>query len=150
MRRYSLAQFIRSKLFFVIGIALCIFIALNFVKVFSKSYTTRQDIKRLKNEIAELEKSQGRLQEFYTLLSSDFFAEKEARLKFGLQKKGEHAVVIQESSSAVEKESASDSSRDTSKPSLLSRVSNIDSDGFNVKKQNNPKFWWDYFFGVQE
>jgi cell division protein FtsL len=142
MRRYSLQQFIRSKFFFILGVVLCVFIALNFVKVFSKSYTTRQDIKRLKNEIADLEKNQERLQKFYTLLSSDFFAEKEARLKFGLQKQGERAVVIQENSAAIIQEQ----SNNLSFPS----VSNNDSSIVNIKKQNNPKLWWDYFFSIQE
>lgn len=149
MRRYSLAQFARSKFLFFGGIVLCVFIALNFVKVFSKSYSTRQDIKRLKGEIAGLEKNQQRLQEFYSLLSSDFFAEKEARLKFGLQKQGEHAVVIQKEEMSIERESQN-SSQKNQKQQLSSPASDSDGETSDMGKQNNPRLWWDYFFGIQE
>lgn len=150
MRRYSLAQFLRSRIVFFVGIALCIFIALNFVKVFSKSYSTRQDIKRLKDEIGKLEKNQQRLDEFYSLLSSDFFAEKEARLKFGLQRQGEHAIVIQENGASIERsESQKDSSNDSKSQNTL-LVSDSDVGRKDAGKQNNPKIWWDYFFSIRE
>lgn len=150
MFRYSLTQFLRSRILFFCGIVLCIFIALNFAKVFSKSYSTRQDIKKLKAEIGKLEKNQQRLHEFYSLLSSDFFAEKEARLKFGLQKQGEHAVVIQENSSAVERSESQNDSGDAVKSSSLSLVSGVGATRSNKEKQHNPQVWWDYFFGIQE
>ncbi len=150
MRQYSFAQFFRSRFLFFGGIALCIFIALNFVKVFSKSYSTRQDITRLKGEISELEKNQQRLHEFYVLLSSDFFAEKEARLKFGLQKQGEHAVVIQKNMILEEQNESSKKSLDNSKLSDTSFVSNSDTVQSRIVKQNNPQIWWDYFFSIHE
>lgn len=143
MRRYSLAQFLRSRIFLFVGVALCLFIALNFIRVFSKSYSTRQDIKRLKDEISKLEKNQERLKEFYSLLSSDFFTEKEARLKFGLKKKGEHAIVIQENESFVQR---SDSQKDSEKNIQPQRIS----DQQKAHTKNNPRLWWDYFFSIQE
>src|SRR3990167_4922829 len=150
MFRYSFPQFLRSRVLFFCGIAVCVFIALNFAKVFTKSYSTRQDIKKLKSEIGKLEKNQQRLQEFYTLLSSDFFAEKEARLKFGLQKQGERAIVIQKNETSGERNELSQHSKNNAVSSNLSSVQNSNGAQNSSLKQDNPRLWWDYFFGMLE
>lgn len=122
-----------SKLMLFVTIPLLVIIVFKLGEVLVKSYETNQDIKALKKTINDLEGSQRQLKEFNTFLESDFFAEKEARLKLGLQKEGEIAVVLPRSPSpkgqapnAVGVQQAETSIR--------------------LEQKNNPRLWWDYFF----
>ncbi len=129
-----------SKTFFVVCAAVLIFIIYNFTKISVTDYKTNQDIDALKKEAASLEGNQKRLTELRAFLSTDFFAEREARLKLGMQRKGESVAVLQTDADKIELKQE----RDATNPEPLSRDSQAVPD--ENDKKNNPMMWWDYFF----
>ena len=60
-------------------------------------------------------------------LQTDFFVEKEARLKLGLRKPGEQVVVV---------------------PNEIGKLVKISQKGYNNANLTNPQKWWHYFWGL--
>lgn len=129
----SLRSLLFSKLLLLVTIPVLVLVLFKLGEVLVKSYETNRDISALKKTINDLEGSHRQLKEFNAFLESDFFAEKEARLKLGLQKKGEIAVILPQS------------------PSPKGQVQNsvgvqqVESQT-RLEQKNNPRLWWDYFF----
>lgn len=137
-------------LLYAIG-ALAIFFAYQTAQVVLKRHETERDIKEFEAQVAELEGTQGRLAELNQFLSTDFFAEKEARIKLGMQKAGEEVVIIQEPTTntstgmsqgvAVEEpERGVRQTNEEGKPVIVVEKEDVQ------KQKSNPEKWWDYFF----
>ncbi len=128
-------RLMRSKIVAsVIGI---FFVAMAYqtVRVVYKMYETDSQINALQSQINESIKKREQLFNLQKLLESDFFAEREARVKFGMKKEGEYAVVL----SKTEKSRTYASSPQDSKKGSVSDES--------VKAlKKNPTLWWDFFF----
>lgn len=62
-------------------------------------------------------------------LESDSFAEREARLDFGLAKPGEKVVIIADETKKIEKDDGAEKNKKTS------------------ARPSNFILWWNYFFG---
>lgn len=144
----------RAVLFILAGIAL---VGLyQFGELFFKRYDTEQEIRKFQGEITKLEDQQNKIEELQKFLGSSFFAEQEARMRLGLQKPGEKAVVIHEDEKSGEAEAPKDTS-ETQQPKAQreGRIQNgVDGQKIaNVStedKKNNPAEWWDYFFASRE
>lgn len=129
----SLRSLLFSKLLLLITIPVLIMVLFKLGEVLVKSYETNRDIGALKKTINDLEGSHRQLKEFNAFLESDFFAEKEARLKLGLQKEGEIAVVLPQPPSPK--------GQATHSVGVRQAESSI-----RLEQKNNPRLWWDYFF----
>jgi cell division protein FtsB len=87
-----------------------------------KFLSIRTQIKDLEKNIVALEEKNGQLNNLLAQSNEDFYKEKEARLKFGLQKPDEKvAIIIPEEEKSLQI-------------------------GKKQFKQINPISWWDYFF----
>lgn len=129
----SLRSLLFSKLLLLITIPVLVLVLFKLGEVLMKSYETNRDISALKKTISDLEGSHRQLKEFNAFLESDFFAEKEARLKLGLQKEGEIAVVLPQPPSP--------------KGGVQNSVGVAQTESsLRVEQKNNPRLWWDYFF----
>lgn len=71
-----------------------VLISISCIKTFSRSNEIKKRVNILETEIKKLESDKTNFLETIEYLKTDFYKEKEAREKFGLQKPGEKAVVI--------------------------------------------------------
>jgi cell division protein FtsB len=111
-----------TKLFIA---ALVLYILFSVGRVLYQSYQINNQIKGLKDEIAELKKTNQEYQEKILYYQSPSFREKIARERLGLQKPGEEVIVI------LPEEKPKEDNR--------------------KKDDNLPNYmkWWNYFFGKQ-
>lgn len=75
-------------IFIVLFVLLCLFL-ISLAKEAYRNYKISKEIKNLKNEIQLLKSENIELNSLVDYLKTPNFAEKEARLKFGLKKNGE-------------------------------------------------------------
>jgi len=83
-----------SSFFSIILILILVLVLVSFSKTFIQERGIRGQIIALENEIRKIEGERTKLFEALDYLKSDFYKEKEAREKLGLQKKGEKTIVI--------------------------------------------------------
>ncbi len=121
-----------SKLFFILCAGALILIAWNLITVSMQMFESQSKIAKFHNELEELQNRQKTLQAVEHFFQSDYFVEREARLKYGLQKKGEQAVIIQQ-------------------PGASNSLGGVNTQDSKQRiQQNDPSthsLWWQYFFG---
>lgn len=94
-KRKSFFQiFLYSSLSSLILILILSLIVIGLLKTLSREREINKEIIALEKEIKKLEGEKSNLLEVLEYLKSDFYKEKEAREKFGMQKPGEKAIVI--------------------------------------------------------
>lgn len=117
-----------------IAVPLIALVVYQLVGVLVKTLSTERTIADLKRQVSELEASKRTLEQFNDFLNSDFFAEKEAREKLGMQKQGEQAVVIPDFSDQSQTEERKVGTNNTSFDTAGNRAPNISA-------------WKEYFLG---
>ncbi len=86
--------FLNSKFFALLGLTLIVLISFPVARNVSKRYKINKEIDELKKEIQLIEDKNTDLKKFINYLSSEQFAEEQARMNFGLKKPGEEVAVI--------------------------------------------------------
>ncbi|MBI4272331.1 septum formation initiator family protein [Candidatus Uhrbacteria bacterium] len=127
-------QLIRSRLAtIVIGIFLLATLYQT-IRVAYKSYETQTQIAALQSQIDQSIKKREQLTQLQALLQSDFFAEREARIKLGMKKSNEQVAVI-----PIQDDGSKGGSEffENAKKSMLEKEGS---------KTNNSTLWWKYFF----
>ncbi|MBI4250494.1 hypothetical protein HY622_02810 [Candidatus Uhrbacteria bacterium] len=109
-----------------------------------KSYRTDSDIHKLEMDLGDANEKRQQLESMRDLLASDFFAENEARTKFGLQKAGEMAAVVPLSNNE---------SKDQSDTADTGMFENTITDIYQEntladEPRNTLGRWWAYFFSA--
>ncbi len=92
----SIQRLLYSRIMLVVSGIICVSLFFQLVRVVTRTSQTDKEIKSLEKEVASLEADQQHLQQLRSFLQTDYFAEREARTKFGLQKAGEKTVIITE------------------------------------------------------
>ena len=133
-KKYFKKIFFNKKFLSLLGLIIIILISLPFLRNAMKQARINREIGELKKEITALQNKNVDLKNFVSYLSSDQFAEEQARLNLGLLKPGEELTVIKtEPSGAVASSSHS--------------IFNIP--GYQKEKPEpkltNPQKWLDYF-----
>jgi len=96
-RNSRLSGFFISPLFLsLVLLGLLAVIIFPLYKNMTNRYRIDREIEVLKSEIESMENGSNDLKKLLAYLESDQFAETEARLNFGMKKKGEEVVVIKE------------------------------------------------------
>lgn len=116
----------KSGVFLLLIAAVAVIFLIGFGKAFWQDYQIKKEINQLMQEKEKWEKNKLVSLEKLQEIKNGDFAEREARLKFGLGKEGEKLVIIN-SSGAV--------TSSAKKEVKLSSASVF-----------NPKNWWNYFF----
>lgn len=132
-----LTRILTSRVALVAGCFLLVGIIVSAARIGYTNFSTNRDISVLKKELEDLEANHQRLEQLQSFLSTDFFAEKEARVKLGMQKEGEQVVVIQ--NTGVQSEGTQ---HESPQKQALSHTP-------EHERAKNPTAWWTYFFGVQ-
>ncbi len=134
---FTLRSLFLSKYFFILLTLGILIVLVQWIMLIPKSSSTYDEIKDARNEVQELESQQKKLQDLNAFLQSDFFAEKEARTKLGMQKKDEHVVVL---------DSYALSSSETLEDGKKNLPQNSDQ-LIQMSGEKNSASWWQYFFG---
>jgi cell division protein FtsB len=140
LRPPAFKAILSSKIFFVLGILVVAGIIFAVSKISYRNYETERDISQLQQQLAQLEGDRKRLEELAAFFETDYFAEREARMKLGMQKDGEQATVIQRPAVNETRTEATNQEQNKSTQS----EEEISSD-----KKNNSRAWWNYFFGME-
>ncbi len=138
MKSRSISSIHSSKIFFFALSAVLVFLGWKFIGITFQNIESQSDISALRTQLEEMQSRQENLKRMENFFKSDFFAEREARMKFGLQKKEERMVILKEE-----------------QPSLFQEKNNaeFEKSGNDEIKTNSPRTtssrsrWWDYFFG---
>jgi|GEM_PF-2080507 len=109
-----------------------------------KSYRTDSDIHKLETDLGDANEKRQQLESMRDLLASDFFAENEARTKFGLQKAGEIAAIVPLSNNE------SKNQPDTADVGMFENtITDMHQENtFADEPQNTAGRWWEYFFSA--
>ncbi len=121
----------RAVVFLGLGVVFLIFFIFAFGREFFRNYEISREIQKLEKQASDLESSNAELASFANKLNTLEFLEKEARLKFGLKKDGEEAVII------------------VSGQGYGSVIKNTLTGKMEKKEPTNIQKWWAYFFGYQ-
>lgn len=134
----SFRQFLSNRWALGASILLCAFIFFQTIKVVSKGASTDSEIATLKDARENMLEEQKKLEQIQKFLQTNYFAESEARTKFGYKKSGETAVIISNNSeTSAQFENASGTGEGNT------------SIGYQNKTQGRyAVLWWNYFFGT--
>lgn len=125
----KISKFFKSHFFILIlSIVLGIFLA-GFIKAFLRDWQIKKEINQLEDIKKELEEKKIKTLDYLKEIESKDFAEKEARLHYGLAKNGEGLVIITEETKKI-----NDTAENLRK--------------METEKEEKPNFkkWWFYFF----
>jgi len=139
-----LRRILYSRLMLIFSIFIFIVVFFQLTQVVSRGSDTDKEIKGLEKQVNDLSLEQKRLEKIKSFLKTDFFAEREARTRFGLQKNGEHAVIITgRDQGLMQTTDGNGRLVDTKKASTPGgEVSPIQND------ESNNHRWFRYFFGT--
>jgi len=124
----SIRSFFGSKLFLITAFVITFVFAYGFARAYYKDYNLRQEVKRLEQDIALLEKKKIESIELLKYVSSSSYVEDAARIELNLKKPGEQVVFLDQ----VEKEG-----------DILGEQ--IVSERGARQHTPNPIKWWYYF-----
>lgn len=120
--------FFSSKVFLVVTFLLTLLFAIGFARAYFKDYAFREEVKRLQEEIDQLEKKKIESIELLKYVSSTSYLEDTARLDLNMKKPGENVLFIKN----LGKESAPATSDDVQRD-------------VGGQESSNPLKWWYYF-----
>ena len=132
MRRTIIVRIFFSKIGLILGLTIFIAVAWAFYGVLMKRRAVDREIKLIQDEITVLEGENLNLEKLVDYTKSSSFIEKTAKQKLNLKKKGEVAVIIEES-------------KNMKGPAAPGQVNMRERDVFF---QSNVSRWWTYFFGA--
>lgn len=139
MPRQSVTTFGRlldSKFVLVGEVTILMLLLVALGREFVQRHTVRQQVASLEQELGQLENRNQDLRSLVAFFQSDFFQEREGRLRLGLQKTGETAVAV------VNDDDQRQTSNGTTEPVRVLGAATTAAD------QSNPQRWWNYFFSL--
>ena len=147
----SLKKIIESRTVFVILILMVVLLGYALGKIVYSQSQNNTELKKDQQRAEELRSQQSRLQGLLGYLQTDYFAEREARVKLGLQKPGEHLVVVPADGTTgldPTQDNSIGSPRTQSASTQDSLIGKHDAEVVSSRPVmvSNPKLWWEYFF----
>ncbi len=125
----QLAKKAKWPLFLLGNLAILLVVGMSTIRETYRGWSVDQEIQALKQQAAALEGRRSELTAFADRMESPEFIEREARAKLGLQKPGEHVIILE-----GVKATGSQWTMDITPPPPPARDT-----------RSNPKRWWDYF-----
>jgi len=122
----------RFRFLFAINLAVAILLGFSFGREYLRNQGIQNDIRNLEAKAAALEARSLEMTKLQSTFQSEMFIEREARLKLGMKKPGEQAVVVQSPGDRTG----------------VFRVEEPASGLTAADKLANPVKWWYYFFDI--
>jgi cell division protein FtsB len=125
----KLASQAKWPLFLIANIAILLVVGMSTLRETYRGWNVDREIQALEQKAASLEGRRSELASFADKLQSPQYIEREARAKLGLQKPGEHVIILE----GVSATSSEWSIEITPPPPVA------------MDTRTNPRRWWDYF-----
>ena len=126
-KKLSFKNILFSKILLYFLIILLIFIITPLFRQVNQRIRFRNELNRTKQQVFELEQQNQEFSQEIQEMQTDFFKEKQARLRFGLQKPGERVIIVVQNDN-------------------LESVKQDLKNKYFTKKFFNFKSWFNYFF----
>lgn len=123
----SKIKIFNSPIWLILGVVILVLVSSSYLKIVLQKAAIQKEISNLIAEKEKLESNNKDLASLLDYFASESYKEREMRLKLGMQKPGEHVVIISQEGEKVTQGESAAASKDTSRFS-------------NLKK------WWNYFF----
>lgn len=120
-----------STIFVLLGVTIIIMFGIPLIESINQRDQVESEISEIEQEIEDIRSENRDLENLIEYLESDQFLEEQARLNFGMKKKGESVVVVTENGKVAGASSAS---------SDISNTEEAESASSNYRK------WFNYFF----
>lgn len=137
MRTKAKEKVSSSKWLLVCLVAVAVILIIKFANVSFQMFRSQSQIAALKSDLEQLQEHQKELQGLEHFFQSDYFAEREARLRYGMQKKGEKTVILKQSEPQQKLNQDVIAENHNNKEKITQPFSNSLS-------------WWLYFFGASQ
>ncbi|MFA6197771.1 MAG: septum formation initiator family protein [Patescibacteria group bacterium] len=124
-----LRRLLNSKVLIIVELSVVVFFSVAVVKEIIRRWEINHEIKDLQTQINAAKGKSTELSGLIDYFQSDYYREKEARLKLGLQKEGEQAVTIPGMQNTATAMVATYSDTTTHQETV-----------------SIPTKWWNYFF----
>jgi cell division protein FtsB len=142
--------FFNPKFLALLGLMIIVSMSFPIAKNISQRHKIDNEIKELQEEIKLIENKNTELRKLIDYLSSEQYVEEQARLNFGLKKKGEEAAVIDLGDGNTDQGDVESSDSIQLSEEINSSETIFNIPGLNkiqpTKPINNPQKWWEYFF----
>lgn len=138
MPRLKKTWLTRFRVVVLLSALLLLLFLIGIVREAVNRYRIKNEIRALETQVEQLEGDNAELVNFIAAWMSGHELEKEARLKLGLQKPGENAVLIQRG------DTGTSTLLIGQKPKIVGNIV-IESEP-NQSDWSNPSKWWHYFF----
>lgn len=125
----QLAKKAKWPLFLIANVAVLLVVGMSTIRETYRGWSVDQEIQALEQQAAALEGRRSELAAFANRMESPEYVEREARAKLGLQKPGEHVIILE-----GVKATGSQWSIDITPTPPPARDT-----------RSNPERWWDYF-----
>ena len=102
----------------------------------------REQIERLQSQAASLEARNLEIADLNTAFRTESFIEREARLKLGLKKPGETAVIIEDGQASAVSSTDGEAARVVQAQDPRALLAQVD----DAEEVANPAKWWHHFF----
>lgn len=135
-----LHHLLHRRVFFIVNVVVLCFLLLSFGRQWVRNASIESEIADLTRQKAMLEARNNQLLSLGDTIQTQYYLEKEGRLKYGLSKPGEQLVVVTDPAS-----SPAANAQPTGSPSESSLAPSTNTTE-TPKHVGNPGRWWAYFF----
>ncbi|MEK7105681.1 MAG: septum formation initiator family protein [Patescibacteria group bacterium] len=126
------------RVFLIINLVILFFLVFSFGREYMKNASIEREIANLQADKEALETQNVELLSLGQTIQTQFFLEKEGRLKYGLRKPGEQLVVVTDEQTNTP---TATSSEQIAASDAAAEVLSVESASIS-----NPTRWWYYFF----
>lgn len=143
-RKHFLRRLIEFRFLFLINLVIILFISVSLGREFLRNYEIKNDIQQLQARADSLSAQHIRLTELNQAIQTEFFLEREARLKLGMKKPNENVLVVRQPEARVEGvQNGQDGGEVAIDPLHILEE-------FEQPEVANPTRWWYYLFDQSE
>lgn len=129
-------KMLELRVFLVVNLVILFFLALSFGREYLRNASIESQISDLKQQEQQLEGENGKILSLSQSVETQYYLEKEGRLKYGLRKPGESVVVLNDNTSPTSAATTTTSNGSTATPATNDQPVVI----------SNRSRWWDFFF----
>ncbi len=135
----AIRRILQLRVFLIVNVVVLLFLLLSFGRQWVRNASIENEIMDLSRQKEALEVRNTELLSLGQTIQTQYYLEKEGRLKYGLSKPGEQLIVITDQKST---EAFAGNSEGTEVSATGAEVTTADAPA----RVGNPKRWWAYFF----
>lgn len=138
----AIARVLQLRVFLIINLAVLAFLLLSFGRQWIRNASIESEIQALTRQKETLEARNVELLSLGSTIQTQYYLEKEGRLKYGLRKPGEEEIIFTETNTV----------NPTNDPTATNATATeaVAAEEATAVTGSNPYRWWMYFFDHQQ